>query len=48
MHKKHGFGRKEHRKGSIMKAKLGSEWREKKRSRGREKIVLKSFGFEIG
>lgn len=28
---------KEHRKGSVTKAKVGGEWRGKKRSRGREK-----------
>ena len=48
LHEKLGLGGKEHRKGSVTKAKVGGKWRGKKRSRGREKVILKSFGFEVG
>lgn len=42
------LGGKKHRKGSVTNAKVGGKWREKKRSRRREKVILKSFRFEAG
>lgn len=40
LHEKSEFGGKEQRKGSAMKAKVCSKWREKKRARERKKITL--------